>query len=231
MPAGVWSAATVPDCPGSDMTDGESLRDLVRESYNRLGNRYSLWAQRVRNSERDQYTRYICKALPTGSRVLDLGCGDGSLLTAQLTRQFQVTGVDISHVQLALAKENAQTAQLICADISRLSLPPESFEGVTAFYCLTHLPRADLGGVLNRVGSWLRPGGLLVASFGSSEVEAGIEPDWLGVPMFFSGHAPERNRQLVMDSGLAIEHDGLGTEEEFDTSVTFHWIVGRKPPG
>lgn len=213
------------------MTDSDSLKNLVRESYDRLGNRYSSWAAGIRGSERERYTRYVLMSVPADSRVLDLGCGDGSLLTAQLSEQFQVTGVDISIAQLAYARENAPAAQFICADIGRLSLPLGSFDGVTAFYCLTHLPRPDLAGVLAAVAGWLRPGGRFVASFGSSENEGGIESDWLGVPMFFSGHAPQVNRQLVMDSGLVIEHDRLGVEDEGDRTVTFHWIAARKPPG
>lgn len=210
------------------MKDGESARRLVRASYDRLGERYATWAQGIRTSERERYTQCLLSTLPRGSRLLDLGCGDGSILTARLSAHFEVTGVDISRIQLAYARTNAPGAQFICADIPRLSLPSGSYDAVSAFYSLIHLPVNELPVTLKGIADWLRPGGILVASFGSEEHEGSVDPDWLGVPMYFSGHAPEVNCQLVREAGLVIDHQALGSDEEFNTSVTFHWIVARK---
>jgi 2-polyprenyl-6-hydroxyphenyl methylase/3-demethylubiquinone-9 3-methyltransferase len=54
---------------------------------------------------------YLCAAikrglsvLPVGARVLDIGCGNGSLTAAWAESQWNVTGVDLSESGIALAK-------------------------------------------------------------------------------------------------------------------------------
>jgi SAM-dependent methyltransferase len=211
------------------LSDPYSAKRLVRHSYDRLGRRYREWARGIASTARHAHSNYLLTELPEGSCVLDLGCGDGSLLTQRLTNRFRVVGVDISSIQLAEARANAIDAHFICADMSELTLPDETFHAVTAFYSLSHLPPSELPAVLRSIAGWLRPGGILIASLGCGEQDGAVEPDWIGVPMYFSGHASETNRDLVAQSGLRIEHDSLATDEEYGQAVTFHWIIARKP--
>lgn len=209
--------------------DPEQARRLVRASYDRLGRRYSEWASGIHSGARARFTELALDSLPPGSELLDLGCGDGSLLTIRLAERYHVTGVDISPVQLSLAQSMIPEARFICADICNLTMPANSFDAITAFYCLTHLPRPELPSTLKSIAGWLRPGGLFIASFGSTDHPGGVESDWIGVPMFFSGEASDTNRELVVEAGLTIEQDVLMTDIEGSTPVTFHWIVARKP--
>lgn len=209
--------------------DPEQARRLVRASYDRLGRRYSEWARGIHSDARARYTDLALNSLPPRSDILDLGCGDGSLLTIRLAERYRVTGVDISPVQLALARTAIPGARFICADICNLTLPANSFDAITAFYCLTHLPRPELPAILKSIAGWLRPGGLFIASFGGVDQPDEVEPDWIGVPMFFCGEAPDTNRELVVEAGLTIEQDTLMTDIEESTPVTFHWIIARKP--
>jgi SAM-dependent methyltransferase len=211
------------------LIDPHSAKRLVRHSYDRLGRRYREWARGIDSTARQSHTDYLLAELPDGSHVLDLGCGDGSLLTQRLTTRFRVVGVDISPIQLAEARANAIGAHFICADMSELTLPEETFHAVTAFYSLSHLPPSALPVVLRSIAGWLRPGGILIASLGCGEQEGAVEPDWIGVPMYFSGHVPETNRDLVARSGLHIEQDSLATDDEYGQAVTFQWIIARKP--
>jgi SAM-dependent methyltransferase len=48
---------------------------------------------------------------------------------------------------------------------------------------------------------------------------------WLGVPMFFSSHPPQRNRELLRQAGLRIEVDELVTMQEPEQEVTFQWVI------
>jgi hypothetical protein len=51
---------------------------------------------------------------------------------------------------------------------------------------------------------WLRPGGLLMATMGASDSPDIVEPDWLGVPMFFSHFDADTNREMVRRAGLDV---------------------------
>ena len=82
---------------------------------------------------------------------------------------------------------------------------------------------------MHDIATWLRPGGLLVATMGAGSTAASVEPDWLGVPMYFSHFDGTTNRRLVEDAGLRIISAREETADEDGVPVTFLWVVARKP--
>jgi ubiquinone/menaquinone biosynthesis C-methylase UbiE len=216
------------------MTDGSMSLDpkkVVAEGYNQIAEEYGNWASRVRTGERAKYTAVLLAALPAGAEVLELGCGQGIPTTRQLAGRFVVTGVDISKQQLARAQEKVPTARFVHADMAELDLPPSTFDGVAAFYSLIHVSRREQPELLVRIASWLRPGGLLVATMGALSIAAGYEEDFLGAPMYWSSFDSETNRRLVSQAGLQIVSAREETAEEFGEPVTFLWVIAQKPMG
>ena len=201
---------------------------VVADGYDRIADRYAAWAHRVRVDERERYTRVLLERIPAGAVVLDLGCGSGIPLTRRLAERFLVTGVDISAQQVERARRNVPGATFIHGDMARLTFPPASFDGVTAFYSLTHLPLADLPQLLRSIAVWLRPGGILVASMGAYAGHEQVQDDWLGVPMFFSGYPVETNQQLIRQAGLEILEAREETADEDGQPVRFLWVVAER---
>jgi SAM-dependent methyltransferase len=119
-------------------------------------------------------------------------------------------------------------ARFIVADMATMVFPAESFDLVTAFYSIIHLPREEHGRLLRRIGRWLRPGGGLVASLGTGGGDA-YEEDWLGVPMYWSSWDDRTNRRLVEAAGLELLVDTTETTVEDGQPVTFQWVIARKP--
>lgn len=198
----------------------------VARGYDRMAERYNAWAVDVRVQEREHYTRALLDALPEGAAVLELGCGAGLPTTRAFAERFGVTGVDISERQIALARRNVPGARFVHADMAGLDLPPGSYDGVAAFYSLTHVPREEHGALLARIAGWLRPGGLFVGSMGAGPSEG--EWEFHGVPMVFSHYDATTNRRLVADAGLAIESARVETEDEDGEPTPFLWVVARK---
>jgi ubiquinone/menaquinone biosynthesis C-methylase UbiE len=96
--------------------------------------------------------------LSSGSRVLDVCCGSGVPVARALTvAGHHVTGVDISEVQIARARELVPQAEFVNADVMSLSFPPASFDHVVSLYALIHLPLAEQSELLERIAGWLRP--------------------------------------------------------------------------
>lgn len=213
------------------LTPDKEAQRVVAAGYDQIAETYSAWAGSVRVREREHYTQVVLDRLPDGAAVLDLGCATGDLLTAQLAERFAVTGVDLSQRQLDLARQRIPQATFIQADMTELELPPESFDAVTAFYSLTHVPREDVGPLLHSIYTWLRPGGLFVASLGAGDDPGGVEDDWLGVPMFFSAFDSAGSRQLVEDAGFEILSAQDEADEEDGLRIVFLWVVARKPGG
>jgi cyclopropane fatty-acyl-phospholipid synthase-like methyltransferase len=197
---------------------------IVEAGYDAMAERYAAWGARVQGDPRDRFLDLLMVRLPQGGRVLDLGCGAGLPSTLRLSERFEVTGVDISAEQLRLARRNLPAAELVKADIAEVEFAPGSFDGVVSFYALGHLPREHLGPLFGRVRSWLRPNGAFLTSLGVGDEPDGRET-WLGVPMFFSSHTPERNRRLLHEAGLRIELDELVTMQEPEQEVTFQWVI------
>lgn len=206
-------------------------RRIVAEGYDTIAERYFAWSDARPSATRRRWLARALELIPRGSYVLDLGCGAGVPMTRALAAGRQVTGVDISARQVELARAAVPEATFIHADMSALDLEPASLDAVVAFYSLTHVPRADLPGLLGAVRRWLRPGGILIASMGAQDAPDAVEADWLGAPMFFSHHGAKKNRALVRRAGFELEEAVVEEEPEDRHAALFLWVVARRPSG
>lgn len=204
-------------------------KQIVARGYDAIAARHADWAGHTRTDERERYTAILLNALRPGARVLELGCGVGVPTTQRLARRFAVTGVDISAQHIALARGNVPAATFLQADMAALDFAPASFDAVAAFYSIIHVPREEHAALVHAIATWLRPGGLLVATMGAGATEAAVAPDWLGVPMFFSHFDGATNRRLVEEAGLRIISAREETADEDRAPVTFLWVVARRP--
>lgn len=203
-------------------------KQTVAEGYDRVAERYVEWSGGG-GDPRDRFVAFLEAHLPAGAAVLELGCGMGALTTARLAKRFAVTGVDISGRSIELAKRNVPGATFLHADMTTVSFPAASFDALTAFYSIIHVPREEHAPLLQSIAGWLRPGGLLVATMGAADSPSEVEEDWLGVPMFFSSHDAATNRRLVRDVGLRLLSAREEITDEDGVPVTFLWVVAKKP--
>jgi GrpB-like predicted nucleotidyltransferase (UPF0157 family) len=201
--------------------------EIVRRGYDALGEAYL--AARLGDVATRRYLERALDALPPGGRALDLGCGPGRPVAAALAERGRVVGVDLSWTQLRLARMNAPSAALIQGDIARIAFGARSFDLVVSFYVLNHLSRELLAPTLRRIGTWLRPRGTFVASFGAGDDRGSVEQSWLGVPMFFSGYEPDVSRSLVGEAGFVDIQTEVVTQREDGADASFLWTVARAP--
>ncbi len=223
---------SAPSDPGDTPTrplDPLAAKRVVEQGYDRVAERHRAWSAGIRQDERLRYTHELLDRLPRGAAVLELGCGQGTPTTRLLAERFNVTGVDISARQLELARRDVPNAAFLHADMASLDLPPQTFDGVAAFFSLIHVPREEHAALLERIASWLRPGGVLVATMGVRDSPGDVEEDWLGAPMFFSHWDAATNRRLVEQSGLRILSAREETADEDGAPVAFLWVVAEKP--
>ena len=205
-------------------------KDIVERGYDRISAEYERWSEGATDHARERYAGVLLDGLPEGAAVLDLGSGSGELLTRRLAGRFRVTGVELSSRMVELARRNVPEATFVRGDMASVEFPPESFDGVCAFYSLTHLPPEELPAVLRRVAAWLRPGGLFVASMGVTEDPGSVEDDWIaGIPMYFAARSAEKNERLVEGAGLRVESARPESITEEGGEATFLWVVARKP--
>jgi SAM-dependent methyltransferase len=204
-------------------------QEIVAAGYDQVAERYLAWSPGRPSGARHRVLERADATIPRGADVLELGCGAGVPMTATLARGRQVTGVDISATQIALARANVPGARFTRADLTELERPAASADAVVAFYALTHVPREALAPLLARIRTWLRPGGTFLASFGVEDDPGTIEDDWLGAPMYFSHFSARVNRRLVAEAGFAIDWAEVLTEPADRFDARFLWILAHAP--
>ncbi len=202
-------------------------RRIVANGYDKIALRFQEWGANLRIEERDRYIQVLLDHATRGMPLLDLGCGNGLPFTKQLAERYRVTAVDISPVQAKLTARNVPRAQVICGDMSNMHFPPESFDAISAFYSLIHLPREELGDFLVRMTRWLRPNGLFVGCFIAHDMPGDID-DWLGAPMYWSGYDSQRNRELLRAAGLTIHSAVEEHADEDGQDVVFLWVIAER---
>ena len=112
-------------------------------------------------------------ALPEGSCVLELGCGDGKTLSA-MPGGWKVVALDVSLEALRLAHRVRADANHIQAEAGCLPLQGESFDGVFAFHVTGHLLASGRRALAREAARVLLPGGrLFFRDFAAEDMRAG----------------------------------------------------------
>lgn len=91
-------------------------------------------------------------------RLLDVGCATGKFMALALRAGWDAEGVDVAPFAAEVARKKGLKVHL--GTIESLALPPESFDVVTAFDVLEHVP--DIRSFLKAIHAVLKPGGKLI---------------------------------------------------------------------
>jgi SAM-dependent methyltransferase len=178
--------------------------ELVRSGYNVLSRLYR--GDDETSAKYDEWLAGLLTRLPGRGRVLDIGCGCGIPVARRLAAAgHQVTGVDISDVQISRARQLVPGATFIRADATELNFPASSFGAVISLYALIHMPLDRQSHLLHDIAGWLRPGGWLLAITGQ-DAWTGTEDHWLGgsAAMWWSQADAGTYRSWISQAGLEI---------------------------
>jgi SAM-dependent methyltransferase len=204
----------------------DDRKRTVQAGYDLLGPRFGAWGERIEGDPWERFLGELAALVLEGGRVLDLGCGNGAKI-ARLAGRFELVAADLSEKQLRLAGARVPEATLLHGDFAELECPAETFDAITAFYSIMHVPREGHRALFGRIVRWLKPRGLFLASL-SHVGGDDWTGEWLGVEMFFSGFDAETNRRLVLEAGLELVMDELVWMREPQGDVAFLWVLARK---
>ncbi|MET7638248.1 class I SAM-dependent methyltransferase [Streptomyces sp. NPDC005438] len=149
--------------------------------------------------------QWLADSLPTGSLVLDLGCGTGQPTARQLVDAgHRVVGVDLSSEMIRLARANVPEAQFHQVDIVDLEdLREGPFDGMAAFFSLLMLNRDEIPDILELLRRQLVENGLLALSMVEADVNDLAIP-FLGNTIRVSGYLREDLHQVIEEAGFEI---------------------------
>jgi demethylmenaquinone methyltransferase/2-methoxy-6-polyprenyl-1,4-benzoquinol methylase len=138
------------------LPEGAEKRRAVESMFDRIAPRYDL-VNRVMTLGLDRRWRRRTIAaleLPSGARVLDLGCGTGDLCEELRAAGDSPVGFDLSAGMLGAART---AAPLVRGDALRLPVPDGAADGVVSGFALRNV--VDLDALFSECARVLRPGG------------------------------------------------------------------------
>src|SRR5919202_1381964 len=202
--------------------------------YSRMSAAYELWAKVVDSRVRRRMLSLA--SVVDGEAVLELGCGDGSLLVAlaRANPTGRTVGVDLAEGMLArtarrLKRTNLPGVELQRADIRGLPFEDASFDVVTCAYVLDILPWTEIAQALAEVQRVLRPGArLVVANAARAERRRHRLPELLygtGLPLT-SNCRPIDTLARLADAGFTQRRREYSAQFLLPTEI----VVDRKRP-
>jgi ubiquinone/menaquinone biosynthesis methyltransferase len=145
----------------------EAKRTYVRGLFDTIADRYDLITILLSYGQDRRWKRRLASlaADVRGARAADLACGTGDLAFNLAARGAHVTGLDITHRMLQLARSKqprgAPRVRFVAGDLCALPFPDGAFSIVTTGYGLRNVPA--LSGALAEIARVLEPGGLLLS--------------------------------------------------------------------
>jgi len=185
------------------------------------------------------YGRLISR-VKEGHKILDIGCGTGTLTLRAARKGAKVKGIDVNPQMLEIAQKRARRENLVqnmkLCEMSVAELEnekSESYDVVMSGLCFSELTENELIYTLKEVKRILRPGGLLLIADEviPKSVSRRLLNHLLRFPLLIITYliaqtttkAIKNLPEKIVEAGLSIESVRLSKIEDFIE------LVGRKP--
>jgi cyclopropane-fatty-acyl-phospholipid synthase len=173
--------------------------------------------------------------LQDGQRILELGCGWGSLTLWMAERfpQARITGVSNSgsqreHILAQAAARGLGNVEVLTCDVNRLALD-QRFDRVVSIEMFEHMRNYQT--LLERIAGWLEDDGkLFVHIFCHRELmypfETEGDDNWMGRYFFTGGLMPAADTLLHFAQDLCIEQQWRLSGRHYEKTAN-HWLANQ----
>jgi cyclopropane-fatty-acyl-phospholipid synthase len=171
--------------------------------------------------------------LADGQRILELGCGWGSLTLWMAARypKAQITAVSNSHaqrrhIQAQCWSRGLTNVHVLTHDVNTLAMAAGKFDRCVSVEMFEHVRNYQL--LMQRIGNWLAPGGkLFVHIFAHRTLLYPFETEgsdnWMGRHFFTGGLMPAADTLLHFQQALSIQQRWLVDGTHYEKTAN-HWL-------
>ncbi|HTY59565.1 MAG TPA: class I SAM-dependent methyltransferase, partial [Bacteroidota bacterium] len=172
----------------------------------------SYYARTLRPAQQEKLA--IVRQFRSSGRLLDVGCGAGFFVREASEAGFAAEGIEFSHDAVEFGRRQWGT-RLAEGDILSASIPGRSFDVVTLWHVLEHIPRPVEA--LRKIKTLLTPEGILVIAVPNFDsIQAGLfRGRWyhLEVPRHLYHFSPSSLRRLLAGEGFTVEAESQRSPE------------------
>lgn len=145
------------------------------------------------------------RQLKAMNRVLDLGSGSGITAKFLIDHGLKVLGVDISPDMVNLARKQAPMGCFRCCDMTKLTYPERSLEGICSFFSFLHLPKETTKKMIENSFKWLGPGGIFAVTVVRGGGQ-GLCENFMGkkISVFLSYYKRKEFTKMLKSAGFTI---------------------------
>jgi len=187
-------------------------------------------AARYEAADMDNLHHILLEHLPTGARVLEIGCGSGRDAAFLLAQGYDVTAVDASRAMLAAARVQHP---LLRDRLYEAALPFSSdshlldshYEGIVSVATIMHIADCDLPTLASQMRDMLVPNGVLIIS--ASTARDGIVDSRDADGRLFIERPPERLRSVFQSLGFRLIRE-CQDADSFARGVEWYTLVMQR---
>lgn len=171
------------------------------------------------------------KDIVGGAELLNVGCWTGAFEALAVGEAKRTVGIDIEPGALDVARSNVPGVEFVQASVLDLPFDDGSFDMVTMWAVIEHIPLGTESRALEESARVLKPGGLLALSTPSDQLLSKL----LDPAFFVAGHrhyGRERLAGLLERAGLRVERMEVlgGWVVALDSFAFYFWkYLMRRP--